>query len=138
MMCVSQTELAEIAGVSRSAISQAVKKGRLPATPEGLDLDEPEVTSYIARHTREPYDIAKELKVMCGAGADVEELAQTLADHIGVIVHRARQALLAELNRQAEAELFGNSTPVEFGEDLELWDDSADLSDIESLDLGDL
>lgn len=50
MEIVSRAEFARRVGISRVTVTQAVQRGRLPSVGGNIDLDDPEIRAYMARH----------------------------------------------------------------------------------------
>jgi phage terminase Nu1 subunit (DNA packaging protein) len=49
MGCVSKKDFSDLAGVSKAAVSKAIRENRIPVLPDGtIDADAPECASYIA------------------------------------------------------------------------------------------
>jgi len=61
MRRISRSQLAELAGVSRPAITKACDSGKLKAacSGDGVDADHPAVVAFLKRHGKEPMAVAK-------------------------------------------------------------------------------
>jgi hypothetical protein len=61
MRRISRSQLAELAGVSRPAITKACDTGKLKAacSGDGVDADHPAVVAFLKRHGKEPMPVAK-------------------------------------------------------------------------------